>query len=241
MKTMSSLYTIGQMYELATAFEQDGYTPEMLKSLVSGGRLRALKEVLEGNAQIVTISTKVAKPKPSILEFVSTVKIPATTGSFVAKAKFVVNITDEASVKISYVWENFREWFLNGDGKTEGPTDEQTLSYAKLRKASVDAPIIAELGGEEKSETTLSEMFSLMEKQGKGEAGVLLNNGYANIFYVRDSAGMLRAVGVRWYDGGWDVFAYSVLDAGGWGDGDQVFSRNSVVLESSETLVSVQA
>lgn len=60
------------MYELATAFEQDGYTPEMLKSLVSGGRLRALKGVLEGNAQIVSISTvateKKVEPKSFIIK-----------------------------------------------------------------------------------------------------------------------------------------------------------------------------
>lgn len=58
------------MYELATAFEQDGYTPEMLKSLVSGGRLRALKGVLEGNAQIVTTSTRVAQKKVEPKSFI---------------------------------------------------------------------------------------------------------------------------------------------------------------------------
>jgi hypothetical protein len=97
----------------------------------------------------------------------------------------------------------------------------------------VDGPIIAELGGEEKSETTLSEMFSLMEKQGKGEDGVLLNNGYANIFYIRDLAGVLRAVGVRWGGGGWGVGADSVGGPDRWDGGYRVFSRNSV-LESSE-------
>ena len=44
---------------------------------------------------------------------------------------------------------------------------------------------------------------------------------------------MLRAVYVRWRGDGWDVGAGSVENPGGWGDGYQVFSRNSV-LESSE-------
>jgi hypothetical protein len=104
----------------------------------------------------------------------------------------------------------------------------------------VDGPIINELGGEAKAETTLSEMFSLMEKQKNGESGVLLNNGYANIFYIRDQNGVLRAVGVDWDDGGWYVGAYSVEDPGGWRVGRQVFSRNSV-LESSETSAPAQA
>jgi hypothetical protein len=72
-------------------------------------------------------------------------------------------------------------------------------------------------------------MFSLMEKQGKGEEGVLLNSGYANIFYINDYAGVLRAVRVSWDGDGWGVYASSVEDPHGWFDGYQVFSRNSVL------------
>jgi len=168
-----------------------------------------------------------------ILEPTGTVKIPATTGKLVAKEKFVINTKRNAPVKISYLGDNFKAWFLNGDGKTEDPINEQTLRYHKLRQSSVDGPIITELGGEAKAETTLSEMFSLMEKQKHGEDGVLLNNGYANIFYIKDGAGMLRTVHVGWSGGGWDVSAYSIGDPYGWYDGYQVFSRNSV-LGSSE-------
>lgn len=186
--------------------------------------------------------TQVAQPKPapSILELVSTVGVAATTSKLVAKEKFVVNTKRNAPVKISYLGDNFTAWFLNGDGKTEDPISEQTLRYHKLRKSSVDGPIIEELGGEAKAETTLSEMFALMEKQGKGEDGVLLNNGYANIFYIRDSAGVLRAVIVFWNDDGWRVSADSVEVPVRWDVGSRVFSRNSV-LESSETSAPAQA
>lgn len=186
--------------------------------------------------------TQVAQPKPtpSILELVSTVVVPATTGNLVAKEKFVRDIGRKAKVQISYLGDNFTEWFLSGSGKTEDPITEQTLRYHKLRQSSVDGPIIAELGGAEKSETTLSEMFALMEKQGKGEDGVLLNNGYANIFYIKDQNGVLRAVYVYWDDDGWDVRAYSAENPYRWYDGSQVFSRNSV-LESSEPSAPAQA
>ncbi|MDE1988216.1 MAG: hypothetical protein KGJ58_03535 [Patescibacteria group bacterium] len=173
------------------------------------------------------------KPRTDLLELVSTIVIPATTGKLVAKERFVINTKRNAPVKISYLGDNFTAWFLNGDGKIEDPISEQTLRYAKLRKASVDSPIIEELGGEAKAETTLSEMFSLMEKQKHGEEGVLLNNGWANLFYIKDVAGVLRAVRVLWCGGGWFVRARSVEDPSRWGDGSQVFSRNSV-LESSE-------
>jgi len=180
------------------------------------------------------------KPTPSILELVSTVVVNATTGKLVAKDRFVINTERNAPVKISYLGDNFKAWFLNGDSKTEDPISEQTLRYHKLRQSSVDGPIIAELGGAEKSETTLSEMFSLMEKQGKGEDGVLLNNGWANIFYIKDVAGVLRAVRVYWRDDGWFVYSNSVEGPGRWSGGNRVFSRNSV-LESSETSAPAQA
>lgn len=181
----------------------------------------------EGNGTQVTE----LEATPSILEFISTIVVPATTTKFLAKEKFVINTKRNAPVKISYLGENFTAWFLNGDGKNEDPISEQTLRYHKLRQSSADGPIIAELGGAEKSETTLSEMFSLMEKH--SEDGVLLNNGGANIFYIKDNAGVLRAVDVGWRDDGWYVNAGSVGDQDRWFGGRRVFSRNSV-LESSE-------
>lgn len=196
------------------------------------------KEPCWSNGQVAQVTQP--KPTPSILELVSTVVVSATTSKFVAKEKFVVNTKRNAPVKISAVWDNFTSWFLSGDSKIEDPISEQTLRYRKLRKSSVDGPIITELGGEEKSETTLTEMFSLMEKQKNGEDGVLLNNGYANIFYIRDQNGVLRAVFVRWGDDGWGVGAYSVGNPSRWRVGRQVFSRNSV-LESSEPSAPAQA
>jgi len=173
-----------------------------------------------------------------LLEAVGTVPISTTT------SKFVRDTCRNTAVKISYIGDNFTSWFLSGDDKIEDPISEQTLRCHKLRQFSVDGPIIIELGGAEKSETTLPEMFSLMEKQGKGENGVLLNNGYANIFYIRDIAGVLRTVFVVWYDGGWDVDAHSVESPLRWSDGGQVFSRNPPVggvLEPSEPLAPAQS
>lgn len=157
-----------------------------------------------------------------ILEFIGTVDVSATTSQFVARDKFVVNTDDDAEVKISGMGSNFKNWLL---GKTEEPIARQTLRYAKLRKSSVDTPIIAGQGGEEKSETTLTEMFSLMKKQRDGKTGALLTNGYANILYIRDISGVLRAVSVYWYGHGCYVYAYEVSFPSEWYAGDQVFSR----------------
>jgi len=168
-----------------------------------------------------------------LMVLVGTITVPATTKKFRAGANFLLKRDGGIC---SYFGDNFRRWFLEGDGKAEDPITEQTLRYAKLCKASADGPIIAELGGEAKAETTLSEMFSLMENQKHGEDGVLLNNGYANIFYIKDQAGALRTVIVSWFDDGWLVYACSVEYPSRWDGGFRVFSRNSV-LESSVTAV----
>jgi len=157
-----------------------------------------------------------------LLEPIGEVIVPATAGRFVPKKRFVVK--SNARVKISCLGDNFKEKYLDG-GKIEDPIRETTLRYAKLREWSLDGPIIAELGGLERSEMMLSEMFSLMEKQGKGEFGVLLNNGGGNIFYIKDQDGTLRSVRVNWYNGGWDVDANSVEYPDTWYVGNQVFSR----------------
>ena len=187
----------------------------------------------------VTVTTK-SPESNSLLKFVGTITIPATA-KFVAKDKFVVNTERNAPVKISYLGDNFTAWFLNGDGKIEDPITGQTLCYYRLRQSSMDCPIIAELGGAEKSEITLFEIFSLMEKQGNGKDGALLSNGLCNLFCVRGSTGVLSAVYVHWWGDGWSVGADSIFEGmHRWDEGDRVFSSNSV-LKSSETSASAQA
>ena len=157
----------------------------------------------------------------SLLAQLDPVTVPATTEPFVARKHFVVGSRE---VHISYVGDNFKRWFSD---KTEEPASEQSLRHGLLRKSSVDGPIITELGGEGAVETSLAQIWWLMKQQPHGEDGTLLTNGYANIFYVKDQNGGLRAVLVHWHDDGWYVLAHSVEYPDAWRDGLQVFSRNS--------------
>jgi hypothetical protein len=160
-----------------------------------------------------------------LLVIANTITVPATTEKFIAREKFVINTSRKANVLISFLGDNFNKWFI---GKEEDPIAGQILRYGKLRKNSVDGPIITELGGEAKAETTLSELFHLMDIQWKGQKGILLTNGSANIFYIKDVSGVLRAVNVRWNGDGWHVGAYSVENPDEWREGRLVFSRNSL-------------
>ena len=159
-----------------------------------------------------------------ILGFLGTVTIPTTTEKFIPRDKFVVDTSKTAKVKISYVWDDFSNRF--GD-RIEEPISEHILRYNKLGRSSSDGPIIAELGGEQKAVTTLTEVFSLMEKQPNGEKGVLQTNGRANIFYIPDTSLLLHAVFVYWASDGWRVYAYWVTRPGLWLNGVQVFSRRN--------------
>jgi hypothetical protein len=171
----------------------------------------------------VVAPIKIRKSEP-LLESIDTISVPATTEPFVAKDKFVVNGT---TVKIGGFGGNFEDWFLEGDGSVENSIVATTLRCAKLRKSSKDKFLITELGGEAKVETTLTEIWSLLERQPRGENGILSTDSYANTFYVRRGAkGVLRAVRVRWYsNNGWDISAESIEDPKRWSDNRQVFYR----------------
>lgn len=185
-----------------------GYTKDALP--------HAVAEVYDEQAQ-ADVATSL------LLKILGTVAVPKT-GEFSACDRFVVNTNAAARVKISYLDDNFLSWFR---GKTEAPSGETDLRYYTLRRASVDLPIITELGGDAKAEITLAQIYALMKEQKNGKAGVLLNDGHANIFYVRDVSSVLRAVDVDWDGGGWGVSADSVEGPDRWGDGHRVFSRNS--------------
>ncbi len=198
---------------LNDALDEMGFSsPAAQKALSNGGRLKSgVKEVL------AKLSTS------DLLEAVGTATTPAIA-TFRAKEYFKDDRS--GSVKIGWIGDNFRKTFLAGDGMVEGAVAEATLRIHKLVKRSVDGPILAELG-EAVAETTLGQMYEMMKAQGQGQQGILLTNGYANIFYVRDSNNVLWAAGCRWNSGGgyWSVGAHPVSDPVTWGAGDQVFSR----------------
>lgn len=160
----------------------------------------------------------------NMLELIGTVIIPARTKKFIARDHFIMDTSKKAKVKISYLGDNFKKNFLD---KTEEAITETEFRYHHLKKSSRDILIINKLGGEDKAETTLVEMFSLMELQPNGNNGALLTNSYANIFYIRGTAPVLWAVHCHWHGDGWDVNAYSVGRPDGWSGGGRVFSLNS--------------
>jgi hypothetical protein len=166
------------------------------------------------------------KPKLAALMLVSTITVPALTGRFVAKTRFVVGTSPKARVQIGYLGDEFTEWFLL-KGKPETSAGKATLRFHKLRKSAPNSAIIAKLGGEASAEISLASLYGLLIVQPHGESGVLLNDGLANLFYIRDHSGILRVVLVTWGEEGWDIGALPVEEKGEWLAGFQVLSGTS--------------
>ncbi|KKR04758.1 MAG: hypothetical protein UT32_C0026G0005 [Parcubacteria group bacterium GW2011_GWC2_39_14] len=162
--------------------------------------------------------------KKSCLKFVGTSTVPALTERFLVSDRFKKNKDPSAGPLISGVGGVFLSRF--GDMVVESHTGS-TLNYHVLTRRASDTDIIDVLGGEDKVETLLAEVWSQMTQQGRGQSGSLLNDGKANIFYVRDSDRVLRALGVVWFDYGWDFRAREV-GLSFWSEYGRVFSRNSM-------------
>lgn len=175
------------------------------------GGMDGVHRFLAGSIEIVV---------KKILTLVATVKDVAVE-SFVALDKFREGKTTDG-VRVAWFGDNFKKNFL---GKTEKSVAPTTLRIQKLEKNSPDAPILTDLG--DTADTFLANLWELLKKQGSGQKGILLVNGYANIFYIRDVHNELWAVHASWDAGndGWYVGADSVTSPGGWDAGCQVVSR----------------
>lgn len=201
---------MGLVTELVSAVKEQGGSDEDIHRLVKPEGRKTISQM----AKLIVEAGKTSR----LLGPIGTTNVPAISRFVVAK-NFVLA---KKPVKIGWLGNNFKEWFLK---KVEMPVSGATLRYMKLVEPSVDGPILTELGNN--AETTLAQIFSLMKRQPNGEEGILLTNGYANIFYVRDTNNILRAVHVYWYEDAWYVYAYSVEHPYRWIAGYRVFSRNS--------------
>lgn len=190
---------VGQANELKMAFRRHGYAAEDVKKLGEGDFLAQVLLIIRGRAEIIV---------KSILTLLRTVQIAAQPA---------ITTSEEYFKEAGVVWmgENFKTQFL---GLEVPATEDVELAVRRLEEASLDAPILAELG--DKAEISVSQFRAfLMENRGSSEWF---------IFYLTGRDGKLWAVGVHWYigHGGWDVSACSMTDPYGWPpQGYQVVSQ----------------
>lgn len=134
-----------------------------------------------------------------------------------------------------YVWDTFFERILSKQPTTMPYRGLEGVTSEMLQRNMYDKEIIDELlGGMEevrKHAVTLDQIAAKIDLQPNGEDGELLNNGYANIFYVLDGD-VLSAVNVDWLSDHckWFVNAWPLDGGGYWYAGDQVFRNTTLVI-----------
>lgn len=146
----------------------------------------------------------------SFFIFIDTVTIGATEVPFIACDRIFVNTAQSATTKICHLGFDFKPWFRE---KVEPPFGGSKLCYSQLsRPRTLDCDIITALGGEDKAETSLTEICLLMEAQRfDDQNGPLLADGWGNVFFVRDVNDVLRTIWVaRYGNDGWRIHTENV-------------------------------
>lgn len=217
--------SVGKLGEFMTALAHavsnlGGNADECLRLVVTSADVRnSVAQVLvdawrASQAQVepaVDVARRaVAKP---ILRLIQTVQVTAVE-RFVTREHI-----KEANV--GWMGNNFKAHFLD---KQEDNVQAGELNVHRLEQASLDPPMMAELG--EKATISLAHFFQLLTAQSQGQEGALLTDGSANIAYIRGKDGNVRAVRACWdsVGGYWRVYAVSVENRDGWNAGDRVLS-----------------
>ncbi|MES2600351.1 MAG: hypothetical protein V4602_06015 [Pseudomonadota bacterium] len=151
---------------------------------------------------------------------------PPTTSAFAGVKKFLAgeyfkeNIAPSADVRIAWLGATFMRHFAI---KIEDASSETTIQFHTLLRLSRDRHIIDDL--DDRHETRLIDLWCLLRMQAHGEPGTLLIDAAPNVFYVRDSSGVLSAVDAVWGGAGWEIGASPVDGERMWPVGARVMSR----------------
>lgn len=185
-----------------------------LKVAIERATINALKQLSSRYPMLV--ETKLLKP-------VAKASVPARTNPFNAVAFYQTGTG-------LYVYDTFADRLDLNARQTADSAPERPY-VASLLKANVyDKDIRKELP--ETHLSTLEDIAGLIEAQPNGKSGFLLNNGYANIFYVAGKNGEVFAVFVYWDSGHrlWFVFDWRLGGRGEWDADDQVLCPGNATL-----------
>lgn len=132
-----------------------------------------------------------------------------------------------------YIYDSFRDRIAPAYPKRLRRRSIKKVKYHDLEKSSYDIrDIIPSLGGMDKVRANAfrpDELDSLIEAQAAGpndQKGLLLTNGFANIFYCVGISDELFVVCVNWFGDKWVVDAYTLDGVGIWLTGYRVFRKH---------------
>jgi hypothetical protein len=129
-----------------------------------------------------------------------------------------------------YVDDTFADRLDVNARRTVDSAPERPYVASLLKANAYDMDIRKELP--ETHLSTLEDIAGLIEAQPNGKSGLLLNNGYANIFYVEGKNGEVFAVDVDWDSGyrEWSVDGWQLGEVGDWNADFQVLCPGNAAL-----------
>lgn len=187
---------------------------DALKAEIERATINALKKL--GSRYPVLAETTLLKP-------VAQATVPARTKPFNA-AEFYQNGPG------LYVYGTFADRLDVNARQTVDSAPERPYVASLLKANAYDKDIRKELPEDHLS--TLEDIAGLIEAQPGGKSGFLLNNGYANIFYVEGKNGEVFAVVVYWFSDfrEWYVLGWELDELGYWCAGHQVLCPGNTTL-----------
>jgi len=161
----------------------------------------------------------VVEQKKSVLRLLAEFVLPEQVGNFNPQQFFRTRSG-------LCVWDDFKDLVLKFAKPVSGVV-ATTIRKHELVKPANDSQIRSGLpeGHVFQASELCGHLAGMILRQPNGGAGQLLNNGYANLFYVQVGSEVV-VVGVLWSAGyrRWSVFAFQ-LDVSQWRAGRQVLSR----------------
>ena len=187
---------------------------DALKAEIERATINALKQL--SSRYPVLAETRLLKP-------VAKATVPARTKPFNAAEFYQTGL-------YVYVYDTFADRLDLSARQTVDSAPERPYVASLLKANAYDKDIRKELP--ENHLSTLEDIAGLIEAQRSGKSGFLLNNGYANIFYVEGKNGEVFAVGVGWVSVSrqWLVGGWRLGEDGEWDADSQVLCPGNAAL-----------
>lgn len=207
----------GLVSEMLRIRDELGVTPEEFHVLFTPDGEAHLEKMIGGLKKKPIVEA--VKQAVVVLAFVATATVPAIATPLDPNEAF-------QNHQGLYVYGDFREYVLPAL-KSISSVPEAQFTLSSLALNASDLAIRNAIPKNHLAEWY--HILSFISQQPNGEKGVLLTNGYANIFYMLGVGGQVFAVRVHWHSGNreWNVRAWGLDGNGRWGAGSLVFSCNS--------------